>query len=361
MGGGGASPGPAGVLQCESAGLGWPPNVRLPRAGLPRRWLRGECAGALRMAEADSAAASDMSEPALPDPKGEGIEQYIQRAVADDEMFKGLARHARYLGVEVVLPSVCRPAFLSLEAVQAYYQAFARLDQDPRADGFWRLTDHLWISGNAKSLPLDLRMTEVANPIVDEVPQADEGTTRSWIETIQAICKAVYRRDSLIAGAFDALRAGRWTASGFLPGDHLRQSIPINGAWWADEQVQCDWRRGELHPWDAATPGRPTFLGISLAVALQQPSFSKQERGVEPALQPTRKTHMIEDEEACAIWLTEQWPLDPRTKKPAWKDRVKQQPQWKLLSDLGFNRAWAVAARTHSRMLKGGRSPKLPR
>jgi len=47
--GGGATCAPftAGVLRCESAGLGWPPNVRTPCAGLPRRLLRGECAGAL--------------------------------------------------------------------------------------------------------------------------------------------------------------------------------------------------------------------------------------------------------------------------------------------------------------------------
>lgn len=47
MGGGHcASPSPASVLQCESAGLGWPPNVRTPCAGLPRRLLRGAGAGA---------------------------------------------------------------------------------------------------------------------------------------------------------------------------------------------------------------------------------------------------------------------------------------------------------------------------
>jgi len=46
-GGGGASSGGAGVLQCESAGLGWPPNVRTLRAGLPRRSRRGMCAEAL--------------------------------------------------------------------------------------------------------------------------------------------------------------------------------------------------------------------------------------------------------------------------------------------------------------------------
>ena len=47
-GGGGrcASPGLAGVLQCESAGLGWPLNVQTPCAGLPRRLRRGACAGA---------------------------------------------------------------------------------------------------------------------------------------------------------------------------------------------------------------------------------------------------------------------------------------------------------------------------
>ena len=48
MEGGGrcASPGPADVLQCESAGLGWPLNVQTPCAGLPRRLRRGACAGA---------------------------------------------------------------------------------------------------------------------------------------------------------------------------------------------------------------------------------------------------------------------------------------------------------------------------
>ncbi len=34
------------MLSCESAGLGWPPNVRTPCAGLPRRYPRGACAGA---------------------------------------------------------------------------------------------------------------------------------------------------------------------------------------------------------------------------------------------------------------------------------------------------------------------------
>ena len=48
MGGGGrcSSPGPAGVLQCDSAGLGWPLNVQTPCAGLPRRLRRGACARA---------------------------------------------------------------------------------------------------------------------------------------------------------------------------------------------------------------------------------------------------------------------------------------------------------------------------
>ena len=48
MGGRGAaaSPGPADVLQCDPAGLGWPPNVQTPCAGSPRRFLRGACAGA---------------------------------------------------------------------------------------------------------------------------------------------------------------------------------------------------------------------------------------------------------------------------------------------------------------------------
>ncbi len=46
MGEGGASPGPVGVLQCESAGLDWPSNIQTPCAGLPRRLQRGACAGA---------------------------------------------------------------------------------------------------------------------------------------------------------------------------------------------------------------------------------------------------------------------------------------------------------------------------
>lgn len=34
------------IIQCVSAGLGWPLNARTPCAGLPRRLSRGECAGA---------------------------------------------------------------------------------------------------------------------------------------------------------------------------------------------------------------------------------------------------------------------------------------------------------------------------
>ncbi len=37
---------PTGMLGCESAGLGWPPNVQTLRAGLPRRLSRGVCAEA---------------------------------------------------------------------------------------------------------------------------------------------------------------------------------------------------------------------------------------------------------------------------------------------------------------------------
>ena len=48
MGGGGASPG-AAVLHCESAGLGWPPNIRTPCAGLPRRLQRGACRGGVQV------------------------------------------------------------------------------------------------------------------------------------------------------------------------------------------------------------------------------------------------------------------------------------------------------------------------
>ena len=56
MGGEGrcASPGPAGVLQCESAGLGWPPNVWTSCARLPRRLRRGACAGARNVENQDS-------------------------------------------------------------------------------------------------------------------------------------------------------------------------------------------------------------------------------------------------------------------------------------------------------------------
>ena len=50
--GGAASPSCAGVLRCESAGLGWPPNVQTPCAGLPRRFQRGACAGAWDGADA---------------------------------------------------------------------------------------------------------------------------------------------------------------------------------------------------------------------------------------------------------------------------------------------------------------------
>jgi len=46
MGEGGASPGGAGVLQCELAGIGWPPKIQAPCAGLPRQLSRGAGAGA---------------------------------------------------------------------------------------------------------------------------------------------------------------------------------------------------------------------------------------------------------------------------------------------------------------------------
>jgi hypothetical protein len=48
-GGGGASPGPSGVLQCESAGLGWPPKLRTLRAGSPRHFLRGARRGGVQV------------------------------------------------------------------------------------------------------------------------------------------------------------------------------------------------------------------------------------------------------------------------------------------------------------------------
>lgn len=359
MGGGGASPCGAGMLQFESAGLGWPPNVRTPCAGLPRRLLRGECAGALRMAEADPAAARDMPEFALPDPKGEGIKQYIQRDVAYDDTFKGLAGHARYLGVEVALPGVCHPAFLTPDAVQAYYQAFDRLNQDPRAEGFWDLINHLWFGQH--HLPFAVRMAQTSNPDVGEVFWTEEDKPRSWTDMLRSVRRAAHRRDSLVAGIFDALRSGRWQASGFIPGDHMRQPVPIIAPWWADDQIQCNWMRGELCPQKAATPGRPTFLGVTLAVASNEHPFCPQDGGVEPALQTTRKTHTTADEDACAAWLIEQWPLNPTMKKPAWNLLAKQHPRWRLLSELGFNRAWVVAARMHSGMVKGGRPQKLPR
>ncbi len=280
----------AGVLQCELAGLGWPPNTRTPCAGLPRRLLRGECAGARDMPEADAASDSDEPRLVLPEPSGEDLSSYVRRAIVDDPAFNRLRQATRYFDAEIVMPSVCRPASFTARAVEAYHQAFARLNQDPRADGFSQMTNHLW-SGRHQDLPFAVRMAQTPNPAVSEVFLTEKDTPRPWIEALRVVRKAAHHRDSLMAGMFDAIHCGRWLTSGFMPSDHLRQLVPIEKAWWADDQMQCDWTRSELYPRAAATPGRPMFLGISLAVALQQPSFSTQERGVEPALQPTRKTH----------------------------------------------------------------------
>lgn len=65
-GGGGVSPFVAGMLQCELAGLGWPPNVRTLRAGLPRRSRRGVCAEALAGERHSCAALAGIHHSAIP-------------------------------------------------------------------------------------------------------------------------------------------------------------------------------------------------------------------------------------------------------------------------------------------------------
>ena len=252
-------------LSSGQVGLAWPANIRLLRAGPPRRFQRGGVRRHAAMSGGEPPVDDEPVQLVAPGPEGEAASTLIKRLVADDPVFTDLDRAADFFGTRAGVPWSFRPALLTRDRVDAYHEAFARVGMDPTVHSFRLAVDYLWSARSPDGMPLAVRMAQEPFPLRDELPaEARQELSLRSRDALRVLRLAARRRDRLIAAVCSELRSGQWQATGFLPGDLLRQPVSIARAWWHDRDMVCKWRADELRPDEGLSAGRPTFLGVTV-------------------------------------------------------------------------------------------------